>query len=94
MKVGSLPGFNATPLLAVYVATKAFQTNLTDAIINEIKDSHVTMTLLVPGFTNAGIRIDSLTFIHTSFIFSLKVSTTITMKWRQHAPGKKRGDIG
>jgi len=54
LQIGSLMGFYPTPLLAVYAATKAFQTSLTDALINEIKDSNVTMTLLVPGHTDTG----------------------------------------
>ena len=54
LQVGSLMAFYPTPLMAIYAATKAFQTSFTDALINEIKDSNVTMTLLVPGHTDTG----------------------------------------
>ena len=75
LQVGSLFGFSPSPLLAVYAATKAFQTSLTDAIINEIKDSPVTMTLLVPGFTNTGTRGQALAIVIKSS------STTCTVDY-------------
>lgn len=43
-----LPG----PWQAVYHATKAYVLHLTEALINEIKDSNVTMTALQPGATD------------------------------------------
>ena len=42
---GSIPG----PYLAVYNATKAFLGNFTDALRNEIRDTKVTLTTLMPG---------------------------------------------
>jgi uncharacterized protein len=44
---GELPG----PLQAVYHATKAFVTSFTEAIRNEVKDTQVTITALLPGAT-------------------------------------------
>jgi short-subunit dehydrogenase len=43
-----LPG----PLQAVYHATKAYVLSLTEAIRNEIKDTNVTITALLPGATD------------------------------------------
>lgn len=43
-----LPG----PWQAVYHATKAYVLHLTEVIINEIKDTNVTMTALQPGATD------------------------------------------
>jgi short-subunit dehydrogenase len=43
-----LPG----PWQAVYHATKAYVLHLTEGIINEIKDTNVTMTALQPGATD------------------------------------------
>jgi uncharacterized protein len=45
---GELPG----PLQAVYHATKAFVTSFTEAIRNEVKDTQVTITALLPGATD------------------------------------------
>lgn len=41
-----------SPLLSVYAATKAFVYNFTQGLINELKDTNVTMTALMPGPTN------------------------------------------
>ena len=40
-----------TPLLSVYAGTKAFIYNFTQGLINELKDTNVTMTALLPGPT-------------------------------------------
>lgn len=45
---GKLPG----PMQSVYHATKAFIVSHTDALVNELKDSKVTITSLVPGPTD------------------------------------------
>ncbi|RDC62183.1 SDR family NAD(P)-dependent oxidoreductase [Adhaeribacter pallidiroseus] len=45
---GELPG----PWQAVYHATKAFVSTFTEAIQNEIKDTDVTITKLLPGVTD------------------------------------------
>lgn len=42
---GSIPG----PYLAVYNATKAFLNNFTDALRDELRDTRVTLTTLMPG---------------------------------------------
>lgn len=41
-----------SPLLAVYAATKAYVYSLTQSLINELKDTNVTMTALMPGATD------------------------------------------
>ncbi|MDB5250120.1 MAG: estradiol 17-beta-dehydrogenase [Segetibacter sp.] len=45
---GKLPG----PLTSVYHATKAFIVSHTDALVNELKDTGVTITALLPGPTD------------------------------------------
>lgn len=45
---GKLPG----PMLSVYHATKAFIVSHSDALVNELKDTGVTITSLLPGPTN------------------------------------------
>jgi short-subunit dehydrogenase len=47
-EVSKIPG----PLFAVYAATKAFVASFTEALINELHDTGVTMTLLMPGATD------------------------------------------
>jgi short-subunit dehydrogenase len=45
---GKLPG----PMQSVYHATKAFIVSHTDAVVNELKDTGVTITALLPGPTD------------------------------------------
>jgi uncharacterized protein len=47
-EVSKMPG----PLFAVYAATKAFVASFTEALINELDGTNVTMTLLMPGATD------------------------------------------
>jgi short-subunit dehydrogenase len=47
-EVSKIPG----PLFAVYAATKAFVASFTEALINELDGTGVTMTLLMPGGTD------------------------------------------
>lgn len=41
-----------SPFQAVYAATKAYVLSLSDALRNELKDTHVTVTSLMPGATD------------------------------------------
>ncbi|WP_343631746.1 SDR family oxidoreductase [Fluviicola sp.] len=52
LQLASIAAYQPTPLLAVYAATKAFVLSFTDALINELKDTNVTMTALIPGPTD------------------------------------------
>jgi short-subunit dehydrogenase len=49
LQVSSLLGQAPTPLMAVYGGTKAFVLKFSEAVINELKDTGVTMTVLQPG---------------------------------------------
>lgn len=49
LQVSSLLGKYPTPMMAVYAGTKAFVSSFTEALINELKDTNVTMTALLPG---------------------------------------------
>ncbi len=62
LMVGSIASFQPNPLLACYAATKAFIANYTDGLIDELKDTNVTATLLVPGVT------DTVRFIRKIFL--------------------------
>jgi short-subunit dehydrogenase len=52
LQLGSEVSKIPTPLLAVYAATKAFVLSFTEALRNELSDTDVTMTLLMPGATD------------------------------------------
>jgi short-subunit dehydrogenase len=52
LQLGSEVSKIPSPFLSVYAATKAFVLSFTEAIINELKDTNVSMTLLIPGATD------------------------------------------
>jgi uncharacterized protein len=49
LQVASLLGKYPTPLMSVYAATKAFVIIFTEGLIQELKDTNVTITALLPG---------------------------------------------
>jgi uncharacterized protein len=51
LNVASIAAYQPTPMLAVYAATKAYVLSLGDALINELKDTNITLTSLIPGPT-------------------------------------------
>ncbi len=67
LMLGSSASFQPNPLLANYAATKAFIANYTDALIDELKDSQVKATLLVPGPTDTVIFISNLSLFFPLF---------------------------
>ena len=52
LQLASIASYQPTPLLTVYAATKAFVLSFTDGLIDELKDTGVTMTALIPGPTD------------------------------------------
>jgi hypothetical protein len=51
LNVSSIVGFQAVPQLAVYAATKAFVTSLTEGLHEEVRGTGVHVTALCPGLT-------------------------------------------
>jgi hypothetical protein len=51
LNVSSIAGFQAAPRLAVYAATKAFVTTLTEGLHEEVRGTGVHVTALCPGLT-------------------------------------------
>jgi short-subunit dehydrogenase len=49
LQLASTASLAPLPLMAVYSGTKAFVYSFSHAIINELKDSNVSMTVLIPG---------------------------------------------
>lgn len=52
LQLASVASYQPSPMLAVYAATKAFVLSFSDAIAYELKDSHVTVTSLIPNATD------------------------------------------
>ncbi|NDF82059.1 MAG: SDR family oxidoreductase [Actinobacteria bacterium] len=52
LNVSSIASFQAGPGLAVYSATKAFVTSLTEALYEELRGSGIRVTALCPGLTH------------------------------------------
>lgn len=52
LQVGSEAGTTPIPLFAVYAATKAFVLSFSAALANELKDTNITITALLPGATD------------------------------------------
>jgi short-subunit dehydrogenase len=59
LQLGSIASFGPNPLLSVYAASKAFVLSFSEAIINELKDTNVTMTVLAPNATDTGFFINA-----------------------------------
>jgi len=51
LNVSSVASFQPAPRLAVYAATKAFVTSLSESLHEEVKDHGVHVTALCPGLT-------------------------------------------
>lgn len=54
LMLGSEVSVIPNPMMAVYGATKAFIKSFAEAIRNELKDTNVIVTVLMPGATNTG----------------------------------------
>ncbi|MGA0558777.1 SDR family NAD(P)-dependent oxidoreductase [Larkinella sp. VNQ87] len=52
LMLASIASVMPHPLMAVYGATKAFILSFTEALQNELKDTNVSVTALLPGATN------------------------------------------
>lgn len=52
LQLGSVASRYPSPLQAVYGATKAFILQFSEALVNELKDTNITVTTLMPGGTD------------------------------------------
>ena len=52
LNLASLLSITPSPLMAVYSGTKAYVYNFTQSLINELKDTNVTVTALLPNATD------------------------------------------
>lgn len=53
LNVGSTAGFQPGPNMAVYYATKAYVYSLTEALVEELSPTQITVTNLAPGATDS-----------------------------------------
>ena len=51
LQVASVASVYPSPLLAIYAATKAFVLSFSEALANELKETNITVTALMPGAT-------------------------------------------
>ncbi|HMQ59508.1 MAG TPA: SDR family oxidoreductase [Flavilitoribacter sp.] len=56
LNVSSVAGFQPSPLMAVYNASKAYVLSFSEAIANELKGTGVLVTVLCPGLTRTGFQ--------------------------------------
>jgi len=56
LNVASTAAFQPGPLMAVYYATKAFVLSFSEALVNELEGTGVTVTALCPGPTKSGFQ--------------------------------------
>ncbi|MFD2999039.1 SDR family NAD(P)-dependent oxidoreductase [Pontibacter toksunensis] len=52
LNVASVVSHMASPLMAIYGATKAFILSFSEALTNELQDTNITVTALCPGASN------------------------------------------
>lgn len=52
LNLASLVSITPMPLMAVYAATKAYIYNFTQSLVNELKDTNVSVTALLPNATD------------------------------------------
>ncbi|HLP13521.1 MAG TPA: SDR family oxidoreductase, partial [Flavobacteriales bacterium] len=91
LQVASLASYEPTPKLAVYAATKAFVLSLTDALIEELRGTNVTMTALIPGptdtdfFNKAGMQHTRAARFTEDPGLVAQIGYNMLMKGRNHA---------
>jgi uncharacterized protein len=82
LQVGSEAGTTPGPLFAVYSATKAFVLSFSAALANELKDTNITITALLPGATD------------TDFFHKAKQEDTVVYKETNLAPPEEVAEDG
>ncbi|MFD0829466.1 SDR family NAD(P)-dependent oxidoreductase [Neobacillus sp. M.A.Huq-85] len=75
LNVASTAAFQPGPLMAVYYATKAFVLSFSEALVEELKGSNVTVTTLCPGATKTNFG--SVASVEGTKMFSRAMSSKI-----------------
>lgn len=82
LNISSTAAFQPGPMMAVYFATKAFVLHLSEAIGNELKKDHITVTALCPGPTD------------TFFGEESKMNASQLVKMVKNADARKVAELG
>lgn len=83
LNVASTAAFQPGPLMAVYYATKAFVLSFSEALVEELKGSSVTVTTLCPGATKTNFG--SVASVEGTKMFSRAMSSKIVAQQGYHA---------
>ncbi|MFD0999488.1 SDR family NAD(P)-dependent oxidoreductase [Ohtaekwangia kribbensis] len=76
LQLGSEAGKMPMPLLSIYAATKAFVVSFGEALANELQDTNITITVLLPGASD------------TDFFHKAHAENTVTYKEQKLAPAE------
>lgn len=78
LNVASTAAFQPGPLMAVYYATKAYVLSFSEALVEELSDSFVTVTTLCPGATKTNFG--SVASVEGTKMFSRAMAPDIVAK--------------
>ncbi|MDP4084483.1 MAG: SDR family oxidoreductase [Bacillota bacterium] len=78
LNVASTAAFQPGPLMAVYYATKAFVLSFSEALVEELSNSSVTVTTLCPGATKTNFG--SVASVEGTKMFSRAMASDIVAK--------------
>jgi len=78
LNVASTAAFQPGPLMAVYYATKAYVLSFSEALVEELKGSNVTVTTLCPGATKTNFG--SVANVEGTKMFSRAMSSDFVAK--------------
>lgn len=78
LNVASTAAFQPGPLMAVYYATKAFVLSFSEALVEELSDTSITVTTLCPGPTKTNFG--SVANVEKTKMFSNAMDSTIVAK--------------
>lgn len=78
LNVASTAAFQPGPLMAVYFATKAYVLSFSEALVEELSDSSVTVTTLCPGPTKTNFG--SIASVEDTKMFSSAMDSSLVAK--------------
>ncbi|WP_026881678.1 SDR family NAD(P)-dependent oxidoreductase [Clostridium akagii] len=88
MNVASVASFEPGPLMAVYYATKAYVLSFSEALVEELKGSGITITTLCPGPTSTNFG--KVASADKSKMFSRAMAADVATKIGYHALMKNK----
>ncbi|AYC28423.1 SDR family NAD(P)-dependent oxidoreductase [Paenisporosarcina cavernae] len=89
MNVASTAAFQPGPLMAVYYATKAYVLSFSEALVEELKDTGVTVTTLCPGATKTNFGAVANVEKTKMFSSAMEAPTVATLGYEGMQKGKR-----